>query len=389
MPGIYIHIPFCIRKCAYCDFVSFTDQEPRQAYLSALKKEISLAGQRFMPVVYDTVFIGGGTPSILSANDMAELIEHLNNALRIAPDAEFTIECNPGTVDREKLLTFRLGGVNRISFGLQSSDDSLLRAIGRIHDFAKFKESLALTKEAGFTNANVDLMYGLPGQSEKQYLDTIREVTALEPTHISAYSLILEEGTPLYGQAMAGEIILPKEDEVADMQDKGRALLSSLGYERYEISNYAKPGYACRHNINYWGNGPYLGMGLAAHSAMDIGGWRRWYNYSSMSDYIGALDKGALPIAEQQSIPQKEEMFECLMLGLRMLKGVDREAFLVRFGQDVCTAYLDAVEALVTLGWAEVTKAYLRLTNIGLDMENSALLYFLEDKETRTENQVK
>lgn len=379
MAGLYIHIPFCMKKCAYCDFVSFADPAPRQAYLSALKKEISFASHRFSPIVYDTVFIGGGTPSILPPADMAGLLDTLHRAFAIAPGAEFTIECNPGTVDGEKLLVYRAGGVNRISFGLQSAEDSLLRAIGRVHDFTRFCQSLSLAREAGFRNINVDLMYGLPGQTDAAYLKSIRAVAELRPEHISAYSLILEEGTPLHKQAMAGEAVLPGEDAVCDMQEAGLSLLASLGYERYEISNYAKPGFSCMHNINYWENGPYLGLGLAAHSAMDLNGWRRWHNHGELAAYLEALEKGRLPIAGQQRISPTEEKFECVMLGLRMLKGVDRPAFLARFGQDVCAAYPVAVEALLGLGWAEATPSALRLTGAGLDMQNSALLYFLED----------
>lgn len=379
MAGLYLHIPFCVQKCAYCDFVSFADPEPRQAYLSALTKEIGLASRRFPAAAYDTVFIGGGTPSIVSAKDMAGLLAALRSAFAITPGAECTIECNPGTVDARKLQAYLAGGVNRLSFGLQSADDGLLRTLGRIHDFAQFEESFRLAREAGFANINVDLMYGLPSQNLGQYLSTIRTVAALGPEHISAYSLILEEGTPLYSRVKAGETALPDEDEVCDMQDAGRALLAELGYARYEISNYAKPGFACRHNINYWQNGPYLGLGLAAHSAMEIGGWRRWSNHIEMSAYLAALERDALPILEQRRIPHTEEMFECVMLGLRMLKGVERPAFAARFGLDVCAAYPEAVEALSALDWAEATPDALRLTQAGLDMENSALLYFLED----------
>lgn len=383
MAGLYIHIPFCVQKCAYCDFVSFADTAPRQAYLSALKQEIALAGQRFPKRVYDSVFIGGGTPSILAPEDMAALLRALWAAFAIAPGAEFTIECNPGTMDGEKLNAYLAGGVTRLSFGLQSAEDSLLKAIGRIHDFSQFKASFHMARAAGFTNINVDLMYGLPGQTQEQYLHTIQAAAALGPSHISAYSLILEEGTPLYSRVMAGEVSLPSEDCVADMMEAGRALLAGLGYARYEISNYAKPGHACGHNLNYWENGPYLGLGLAAHSAMDIGGWRRWKNHGELEDYLASLQRGELPIWEQQRIPQEEEMFECVMLGLRMLKGVDRPAFWGRFGKDVCLVYKEAVEALTALGWAEATPGSLRLTEAGMDMENSALLYFMEDEDQK------
>lgn len=375
-----MHIPFCVRKCAYCDFVSFPDPAPRAAYLSALQREIALAGERFPQAGYDTVFLGGGTPSLLSPADMAALFAGLRGAFQIAPGAEITVECNPGTLSGEKLAAYRAAGVNRLSIGLQSADDSLLRTIGRIHDFAAFKESFCLARAAGFTNINVDLMYGLPGQAQAQYLDAIRRVGDLGPEHVSAYCLILEEGTPLYAEAVKGALSFPDEDETCDMEAAGRLALKELGYARYEISNYAQPGSECLHNVNYWRNGPYLGLGLAAHSAMGLNGWRRWNNLPGLNEYLEALSKNQLPVETQEKIGRREEMFECVMLGLRMLRGVDRAAFLARFGQDVCAAYPEAVEALCALGWAVAEPSALRLTEAGLDMENSALLYFLEDE---------
>ena len=374
-----MHIPFCVRKCAYCDFVSFPDPAPRAAYLSALRREIALAGERFPQGGYDTIFLGGGTPSLLAPEDLAALFTSLRGAFQIAPGAEITVECNPGTLSREKLAAYRAAGVNRLSLGLQSAEDALLRTIGRIHDFAAFAESFSLARSAGFTNINVDLMYGLPGQTQAHYLETLRRVGDLGPEHISAYCLILEEGTPLYARVTAGALSLPEEDAVCDMEAAGRRALKTLGYARYEISNYARPGFECLHNINYWRNGPYLGLGLAAHSAMEICGWRRWNNLAGLNAYLEALSKNRLPVEAQEKIGKREEMFECVMLGLRMLRGVDRAAFLARFGQDVCAAYPEAVEALCALGWAAVEPAALRLTEAGLDMENSALMYFLED----------
>lgn len=379
MAGLYVHIPFCVRKCAYCDFLSFPCQEPPEEYLEALLQEIRLAGRLFPGQRYETLFIGGGTPSLLTGQAMAKLLEALAGAFTLGEGAEVTVECNPGTVDGEKLAAYHAAGVNRLSFGLQSANDRLLQAIGRIHTFRQFLDGFLLAQQAGFTNINVDLMYGLPGQHVVDYLDTIQKVTALAPTHISAYSLILEPETPLYDQVRAGTVALPEEDRVWEMQEAGRAALEALGYRRYEISNYARPTFQCRHNLNYWKNGAYLGLGLGAHSAMALGGWRRWNNATALDAYYAALKAGALPIETQEKIPQKEEMFECVMLGLRMLKGVDRAAFLARFGQDVCSVYPEAVEALVALDWACVSPDSLRLTEAGLDMENSALLYFMED----------
>lgn len=379
MAGLYVHIPFCVRKCAYCDFLSFPCQEPPQEYLEALLQEIGLAGRLFPDQGYDTLFIGGGTPSLLSGQAMARLLEALAGAFSLREGAEVTVECNPGTVDGEKLAAYHDAGVNRLSFGLQSANDRLLQAVGRIHTFRQFLDGFLAAQRAGFSNVNVDLMYGLPGQHVVDYLDTIQKVTALGPTHISAYSLILEPETPLYDQVGAGETVLPEEDRVWEMQEAGRAALEALGYGRYEISNYARPNFQCRHNLNYWENGAYLGLGLGAHSAMPLGGWRRWNNAATLEAYYGGLKAGALPIEHQEKIPKKEEMFECVMLGLRMIKGVDRAAFLARFGQDVCSVYPEAVEALAALGWARVSPDSLWLTAAGLDMENSALLYFMED----------
>lgn len=347
--------------------------------MRALLCEIDLAAERFPARRYDTVFVGGGTPSLLPAEDMERICEALRARFTIAQGAEVTLECNPGSVDAGRLAAYRRAGINRLSFGLQSANDALLRSIGRIHDYAQFEHGFHMAKQAGFSNINVDILYGLPGQSEADYLDTVARVAALLPTHISAYSLIVEEGTPLYGAVRAGETLLPDDDAVYDMQAAGRAALAALGYAQYEISNYALAGQECRHNINYWENGEYLGLGLAAHAAMVLAGWRRWNNTADLEAYIAKTARGELPIERMQRIERKEEMFECVMLGLRMTRGLSRAAFAARFGQDALEAYPEAAEALRALGYLEVTQDALRLTEAGLDMQNSALLYFMED----------
>lgn len=380
MAGLYIHIPFCVRKCAYCDFLSFPQAEAqRELYLSALGEEIRLAGRLFPAQGYETVFVGGGTPSILKPGEVRALFQTLRQSFSILPDAEITLECNPGTLSQEKLEEYRASGVNRLSLGLQSAEEKLLQEIGRIHSFPQFLDSFRMARQAGFGNINVDIMYGLPGQDKAQFLSTIEQVAALGPEHISAYCLILEEGTPLYERVGRGETRLPHEDVIWDMEQAGRAALAALGYVRYEISNYAKKGFACRHNMNYWENGPIWAWAWEhiPLCAWVVGG--RWENTRELESYFQAIRQGRLPIQHQERIEEKEEMFECLMLGLRMLKGVDRAAFQARFGRDLCTVYPEAVEALCAIGWAEVQPDAFMLTEAGLDMENSALLYFLED----------
>ena len=277
MAGIYLHIPFCVRKCAYCDFVSFPESRVPEAYVDALTAEIALvAREGDYPATFDTVFFGGGTPSLLSGEQMRRIMDALCANFDIRSDAERSMEMNPGTVTPEKLNAYRAAGINRLSIGLQSTHDALLQSIGRIHSFAQFQDTYSSAREAGFSNINVDVMHGLPGQTLAQYLDTLKTVCDLGVQHISAYSLILEEHTPLYDRVGSGAVVRPDEDLVADMQDAGIDLLESSGYRRYEISNFALDGFACRHNLNYWRNGEYLGFGVAAHAAVRQKRWTRF-----------------------------------------------------------------------------------------------------------------
>ncbi len=376
MFGVYVHIPFCVRKCLYCDFVSVTDQSRIEAYLDALCAEIR-AWTGKCPQA-QSVFIGGGTPSLLRPEQIKRVFGELGRAVRIAPDAEITVECNPGTLDEEKLRTYRVCGVNRLSIGLQSADDGLLKRIGRIHDYGQFSESFEMARAAGFDNINVDVMHGLPGQSAEAYLETLRRVIAYRPTHISSYALILEEGTPLCAAVQNGRECLPDEDAVYDMQDAGMAVLQDAGYQRYEVSNYALPGFMCRHNLNYWENEPYLGLGLNAHSAMRMPqGWTRWSNQTDLDEYIRLCAKGESPIAECRTIGTQEEMFETVMMGLRKVAGISLARFRTRFGRDFAETYPEPVKELLACGWLVLTDGYARLTEKGMDMQNMALVHFL------------
>ena len=381
MAGLYLHIPYCKSKCRYCDFVSFADCESMGEYCAALLKEMRLDAAALPKQAYDTVFFGGGTPSILPAGAVAMLMDALHASFEIMPDAEITIEANPGTLNETKLREYRAAGINRLSMGLQSTNDALLETIGRIHRYADFVQNYECARAAGFTNISAGLMYGLPGQTVKDHLDAIETLYRLGLNHISAYSLIVEEGTPLYTDVTGGAESLPAEDDVYLMHRRGMEFLETLGYARYEISNYAKPGFASRHNLNYWENGMYLGLGLNSHSAMRINGsWMRFANTERLSDYIVSCNQGIRPLAsEPEVIPRAEEIFETVMLGLRKTDGISEAAFRLRFGKSIEDIYPEALKSLATRGWLVWDNGACRLTDEGLDFQNEALLAFLPD----------
>ncbi len=378
MAGLYIHIPFCKRKCRYCDFVSFASHDDFFPYTAALITEMRLHSPLMSGRTFETVFIGGGTPSLLPEGLIGRILSEARSCFTIAPDAEITIECNPESLTSPKLSDYASAGVNRISIGMQSADDRVLEAIGRIHNKENFIEAFKLALGAGFTNINVDVMHGLPLQTVDSYLDSIRLASDLGAAHISSYALILEEGTQLYEDVSSGRVTLPDDDETADMEDAGFRLLKDLDYERYEISNFAKPGFRCRHNLNYWNNGDYLGLGVNAHSALHANGkWVRFSDKTSLSEYISDTANGRLPIAETEDVPLKEEMFESVMLGLRKIDGVDRAAFEKRFGVDPVLQYAQAVNQAILNGNMTVTDEAMLLTEKGLDFQNEVLIDFM------------
>ena len=378
MAGIYLHIPFCVRKCAYCDFVSFPNGSVPESYADALLTEIELVSRGgSYPAAFDTVFFGGGTPSLLTGDQMRHIMNALRERFDIRAEAEISMEANPGTVTPEKMAAYREAGINRLSIGLQSTHDTLLHEIGRIHSLDQFLTTMKNAREAGFSNINVDLMHGLPNQTIPQYLDSINTVCDLGVQHISAYSLILEEHTPLYTRVERGEIAAPEEDLVADMQDAGIDLLEERGYHRYEISNFARDGFECRHNLNYWQNGEYLGFGIAAHGVVRDRKWTRYANVDNLEEYNRLIARGKRPLAETIRLSPRDEMFECVMLGLRLLRGIDRAAFLARFDLDVVEAYPKAMELLRKRGWIEENERLIALNRKGLDLQNEALGFFM------------
>lgn len=378
MAGLYVHIPFCVKKCDYCDFVSFPCAEVPGEYVDALLAEISLvAALPKRPQAFDTVFFGGGTPSLLSAQQLGTVMGALKSQFDLQREAEVSLECNPGTATAEKLRAYRDAGINRLSIGMQSSQDHLLAVLGRIHNRAQLLSTVSLARAAGFANLNVDVMHGLPGQHQEDYLATLKTACELNVQHISAYALILEENTRLYERAKHGELTLPDADAVADMQDAGLAFLEEQGYERYEISNFARPGFACRHNLNYWRNGEYLGFGVAAHSVCRMGAWTRWANAETLTEYYRQLRRGRQPRGEVLRLLPADEMFESVMLGLRLVRGIDRMCFFERFGISVKEAYPRALEELRVRGWLLESETHIALTKCGLDMQNAALQFFM------------
>ena len=369
--GIYIHIPFCVRKCLYCDFVSGpSTTEVQINYVNQLKKEICAATN---DDIVDTVFIGGGTPSVLDVNLLDEILCKLKETFCLAPDCECSMEINPGTVDYDKLVKYRKMGINRLSIGLQSCNDNELKALGRIHDYKTFEETYFLARKAGFENINVDLMSSVPEQTPESFSRSLRKVAELNPEHISVYSLIVEEGTPFYDM----ELQLPSEEEERLIYHETGRILREYGYEQYEISNYAKKGKECRHNIRYWQCDEYLGFGVAAASYQN--GVRR-KNTTDMECYLqtsfDALRED-LFYEEEESLTQEDQYAEFMFMGLRMNAGIAKDEFINRFGVPVETIYGDVIKKHVKNGLLEVTDQCIRLTERGRDVSNFVMSDFI------------
>lgn len=373
---LYLHMPFCVRKCAYCDFLSFpTDQETQNLYTRRLKEDIDAMGKKYGDIPVETIFIGGGTPSVPDSALIVGIMEHVRKAFHVAEDAEISMEANPGTVTREKFTDYRRAGINRLSFGLQSANDRELKLLGRIHTWEEFLESFHLARECGFTNINIDLMSALPGQTRESWKDTLKRVTDLNPEHISAYSLIIEEGTPFgekYGSE-EGRKLLPDEDSEREMYHETKRFLRDCGYERYEISNYAKPGRACRHNIGYWTGVPYLGLGLGASSYMD--GCRFVVN-SDMKQY---LEEKPGMFTDVEKLTKKDMEEEFFYVGLRMTAGVSLPEFERRFGVSAKDVYPGLMETFVEEKAAVFQGDRFVLTDYGLDVSNYIMAQFLQD----------
>ena len=369
--GIYIHIPFCVRKCAYCDFLSApASREIIDRYVDSLKQEIRSAEELADRYRVSTVFFGGGTPSLLEGEKLAEILEMLSQVMTVEAEAEITVECNPGTLTENKLDAYRTAGVNRLSIGLQSADNRELRFLGRIHTFEEFLESYELARKKGFGNLNVDLMSALPGQTREGWLQTLEKTADLEPEHISAYSLMIEEGTPFYEryrEDAPGYRELPDEDTDRLMYEDTKRFLSGRGYERYEISNYARPGYACRHNLSYWERTDYKGFGIGAASLI------RNIRYKKNTDLAAYLN-GDLSYESVSALSRKDVLEETMFLGLRKMEGVV-------LTEQMRKVYGELLNKLEQEGVLCRKNNRIFLTDRGIDVSNYVLSEFLLDEE--------
>ncbi len=364
--GIYIHIPFCKQKCYYCDFISFANkQEKQQEYINAVKSEIDTYQLEKYNVT--TIYIGGGTPSYIESKYIVELIEKLKNKLKNNitkfEEIEITIEVNPGTVTKEKLQDFKSCGINRLSIGLQTTNNNLLKQIGRIHTYEEFLDTYNCAKQVGFENINVDLMLGLPNQTIKDLKDSLEKVIKLGATHISVYSLIVEEGTVISKLLDEEKIQLPSEETEREMYWYVKNTLELNGYKHYEISNFAKESKESKHNVNCWKQEEYIGLGVAAHSYLND---TRFSNGNNIENYINNVDNKE--VEEVQTLEDKQNEF--MLLGLRMLDGVDIAMFKQKFGQNPIYLYRDSLSELVEEGLVVVDLNHIRLTNKGLDLAN-------------------
>lgn len=379
---LYIHIPFCVKKCDYCDFLSFAaDEQTQKSYVTALQKELAFYGAKYKDRRITTIFIGGGTPSWLKEDYMQAIMETVYHYFSVEQDAEITIECNPGTITEHKFEVYRRIGINRLSIGLQSVHNEELKILGRIHTFEQFLKTYDMARKHGFSNINIDLMSSLPGQTPEIFCDSLYQVLKLKPEHISAYSLIIEKGTPFYelyrfdavkqAAGMQTES-LPTEEEEYQTTKMTQHILKEAGYHWYEISNFAKPGYECRHNIGYWKRVDYLGVGLGASSLIDN---VRYSNTRDLYTYLSVPADSLHETAEQ--ITRNEQMEEFMFLGLRMRDGFYRDEFTQAFGIPIEAVYGDALNHLQQEELLLKREGRIYLTDKGMDLNNYVVAQFM------------
>ena len=364
--GIYVHIPFCKKKCDYCDFISFSNKNSKmQEYIEAVLKEIEL--QKIKKQI-TTIYIGGGTPSYIDSKYIEEILSEICKK-NVADNAEITIEVNPGTVTLEKLKDYKMAGINRLSIGLQTTNDELLKQIGRIHNTEQFLETYKMAREVGFKNINVDLMLGLPNQRIKDLKDSLEKIIQLQPEHISVYSLIVEEGTPIANKIESGELELPEEELERNMYWYVKNTLELNGYKHYEISNFAKKGFESKHNMNCWNQEEYIGIGIAAHSYRDI---TRYSNTENMSEYIKNVQNNKLERNRIIHEIQKEDdtKKEYMLLGLRKIEGISIRKFKEKFGDNPIYLYRNELKKLSDENLINIDEDNIRLTNKGIDLAN-------------------
>lgn len=377
MLGLYIHVPFCAQKCNYCDFNSYKIEEKNQKtdYLISIRKEMELYKEEFKNKEFTSVFLGGGTPSILTPEELTTLMENIYSNFNIGKDAEITMECNPGTLDKAKLKAIKSLGINRLSMGLQVTQDHHLKYIGRIHTYEQFEKNYKDAIEVGINNINVDLMYSLPNQSFDEWKETLNKIINLNPSHISAYSLILEEGTKFYDMYLNKEFELNDEEVDINIYNYTIDTLYKNGYHQYEISNYSKEGYECKHNIVYWQCDNYLGLGPGAS------GYINNYRYSNICDIKGynkCLEYDKRPIEEKNILSKKDEMEEFIFMGLRMNKGINLDEFYKRFNIDFKHRYNDILDKLKNLNLIIEQNNNIILTQRGREISNTVFVEFID-----------
>ena len=372
--SLYIHIPFCAQKCLYCDFPSFARKDHlRKAYIEALNKEIISLREKNNNLEINTIFIGGGTPSVLEANELECLLKEVAK-LNMAKDVEYSMECNPGNLTEEKLEVMKKYGVNRISMGLQAKQDNLLKGLGRIHNYKTFKENFLLAKKVGFNNINVDLMFGLPNQSLNEWEETLREIISLEPAHISAYSLIIEEGTAFYNLYENDKLKLPTEEEERKMYHLAKKILEENGFNQYEISNYAKEGKECRHNLAYWNMDNWIGVGSAAASYIN---GKRIKNISSVEEYINSINEKGEAVEEIINNSKNDNMEEFMFMGLRKINGIDENEFKNRFSMNINDVYGEILNKYIGEGLLIRESGRIFLSEKGIEISNVIMADFL------------
>lgn len=369
---LYIHVPFCKRKCRYCDFPSWAGREdlmPR--YVDVLLDEAASYGRQTI----ESVYIGGGTPSLLPPTLLEKLLSGIRACFTIPAGIEWSSEANPGTLTEEWLKAAVEGGVNRLSLGMQAYQPTLLGMLGRIHDFDEVMASVELARRAGIGNINLDLMFGLPGQTPDMWRETLRKALSLAPEHLSCYGLIPEDGTPLKADLDAGRLSLPDEADERRMYDDALTILAVNGYEQYEISNFARPGYACRHNLGYWRQTPYIGLGASAASCLPESGgcaYERMANPADMEEYLNGGERS------RERISPAEARFETMMLGLRTTRGVSERGFLAMHGVSLNECYGDRLRDLERRGLVTLQDGWYRLTRRGMDVQNAILVELMD-----------
>lgn len=369
--SLYIHIPFCKQKCFYCDFPSYAGKESlMDEYVEALNKEILDKASKY---IIKSIFIGGGTPSYLTNDQLDSLLKTINN-LNFNNEIEFTIECNPGTLTKENLIIMKKNNVNRLSIGLQATNDLLLKSIGRIHTYEEFKNNYLLAREIGFENINIDLMFGLPNQSLEDWKETLKEIVNLNPDHISAYSLIIEQGTVFYNWYEKDKLPLPKEDDEREMYIYSKDMLKKNGYHQYEISNYSKNNKECYHNKVYWKCDEYLGVGVSSSSFINS---NRFKNIDDIKEYIEKINKNEDVTCDNYKNTLNDNMEEFVFMGLRMIDGIEEKEFKHRFNKDIYEVYKDVIEKNIRQELLISNMGRLYLSPRGIEVSNYVMSDFI------------